>query len=131
MILSSLTADVARVYVAIPCIPKIAKIRFSQTHLGLTTQTEIRLAGSLGIQVGTVDSQIIQAATADSLGIQAGPAGSLGIQTCTAGSLVTFHIQEAVVRRMVSSRLEKKVWHCKERKRKRGKEEERQKGRKT
>lgn len=101
MILSSLTAGIAGVYVAIPCIPKTAKIKFSQTHPGLTTQTEIRVAGSLGIQAGTADS------------------------------LVTFHTQEAMVRRMLRSRLEKKVWHCKERKRKGGKEEESQRGRKT
>lgn len=82
-------------YVAVPCIPKTAKIKFSQTHPGLTTQTEIRVAGSLGIQ--------------------AGPAVSLGIQAGTADSLVTFHTQEAMVRRMLRSRLEKKVWHCKER----------------
>lgn len=110
MILSSLTANIVGVYVAIPCISKTAKIRFSQTHPGLTTQTEIRPAGSLRIQAGTAGSQVIQAVTVDSLGIQAGPEGSL----------VTFHIQEAMVRRMVSSRLEKKVWHCKERKRKKG-----------
>lgn len=73
----------------------------------------------------------IWADPADSLGIQAAIAGSLGIQAATAGSLVIFHIREAIVRRMVSSRLEKKVWHCKERKRKEEKEEERQRGRKT
>lgn len=36
-----------------------------------------------------------------------------------------------MVRRLVSSRLEKKVGHCKERKWKEGREEERQRERKT